>query len=208
MPRSRSRSAAARTILAVMAALICLLACPYGTAAAAHKMFRKQTEHYLVETDISPRFTAVVGRHMEAIFREYSRRLEGFGQMHVPFKVMVFGKEEDYLKAVPASVRGSTGVFIARDLVLAAHAAMGRFVSAPSRKPVVAVASVVLTVVGLLVVAAAGLREAYVGRDAMRAVGAGLWLMGVLLVACLAVSEMRCAMRRPAKPPRHPCARA
>jgi len=122
MPRSRSRSAAARTILAVMAALICLLACPYGTAAASHKMFRKQTEHYLVETDISPRFTAVVGRHMEAIFREYSRRLEGFGQMHVPFKVMVFGKEEDYLKAVPASVRGSTGVFIARDLVLAAHA--------------------------------------------------------------------------------------
>jgi len=82
-------------------------------------------------------------------------------------------------------------------MVLAAHAAMGRLASTPSRRPLTAVASVVLTAAGLLVVAAAGLRAEYVLRDAFRAAGAGLWFAGALLFAWLVVSDKSRTARQP-----------
>lgn len=93
-------------------------------ASAAHgrpKTFKERTAHYLVKTDISPAFARIVASHMEEIFAEYSRRFKDYGRMKDRFNVAVFGTEQEYLKAVPPQVKGSTGVFVSYDFLLAAH---------------------------------------------------------------------------------------
>ncbi len=91
-------------------------------AASADDTIEYATEHYSVETDITPRFARVVGDHMETIYREYERRFADYGEMQAKFNVKVFGTERAYLGEVPATVQGSTGVFVSRGNLLAAHA--------------------------------------------------------------------------------------
>ena len=55
--------------------------------------FRSETEHYIVKTDTSAQFAAIVGRHMEAIYGEYSQRFKGYKQMSQRFNVAVIEVE-------------------------------------------------------------------------------------------------------------------
>jgi len=83
--------------------------------------YRCETEHYLVQTDVSQVFSEVVGRHMEAIYQEYSSRFAGYGQAYKKFNVVVFRQESRYEECVPPDVRGSAGVFVSSKRLLAAH---------------------------------------------------------------------------------------
>jgi len=103
-----------------LALLMALLSLPVRGAAAS--AFEYKTEHYMVTTDISPRFAEVVGRHMEEIYKEYSRRFATYGEADGRFDVQVFGRQEDYWQHVPPDVKGSTGCFVERERLLAAHA--------------------------------------------------------------------------------------
>ncbi|MFO7957329.1 MAG: DUF1570 domain-containing protein [Candidatus Brocadiia bacterium] len=104
-------------------AIALLVAAFAPTARAADELsFEYKTDHYVVGTDISARFAEVVARHMEEIYKEYSRRFATYGEADGRFDVKVFGREKDYWKHVPAEVKGSTGCFVERDRLLAAHA--------------------------------------------------------------------------------------
>ncbi len=121
MRQIRPSSKTLRTVLcaALGAALLALLCT--GAAGARPELFTEQTEHYSIETDVSPEFAHLVGAHMEEIFKEYSRRFGNYGQMKLRFRVAVFDDEEEYWRVAPPQVKGSTGVFVAYDQLLAAH---------------------------------------------------------------------------------------
>jgi hypothetical protein len=89
-----------------------------GTGAS----YTSTTEHYQVGSDISNGFTELVGRHMEAMYREYTRRFSGFARK-VPgkFTVKVFARQADYNEAVPENLRGTTGAFVSRERALLAY---------------------------------------------------------------------------------------
>ncbi len=102
--------------------MVALASCAAAAGGQGAKIYKESTEHYDVETTIGSHFAEVVGRHMEAIYREYSRRFEEYGEADRKFNVAVFRNEEQYAAHVPAEVRGSTGVFVSRTRLLAAHA--------------------------------------------------------------------------------------
>ncbi len=109
-----------RRMLALFTALAVLTAWPtQGRTNLGHEY---ETEHYTISTDISADYAHLVARHMEEIFEEYTRRFSGLGEMRRKFDVVVYASRESYDRAVPESVRGSTGVFIAHKRLLAAHA--------------------------------------------------------------------------------------
>jgi len=112
----------ARAVLHAVLAAVTLAAPTRPARGAGAETHRHSSEHYEIETTISPEFAEVVGRHMEAIYREYSRRFEKYGEVERKFQVTVFRSERDYLERVPSTVTGSCGVFMARDGLLAAHA--------------------------------------------------------------------------------------
>jgi len=90
-------------------------------ALGAGRWHTVDTEHYEVSTDVSPAFTELVARHMEAIHREYALRFRGYGlKVHGRFQVKVYAREDDYELAVPPSLRGSHGAFVSKDRLLAA----------------------------------------------------------------------------------------
>jgi hypothetical protein len=97
-----------------------LLAGP-SRAGERSPLFRYETEHYSVETDTNEKFAEAVGRHMEAIYGEYASRFHDYGKVAVHFNVAVYNTEAGYWNRVPVEVRGSTGVFISAQRLLAAH---------------------------------------------------------------------------------------
>ncbi len=105
----------------VLVLLILALVPAYRLARAA-QLYRHRTEHYEVRSDISPLWAEVVGRHMEQIFAEYSRRFASYGRANAEFDIYVFRREADYRAKVPSQVSGSTGVFVGGPDYLAAHA--------------------------------------------------------------------------------------
>ncbi len=110
-----------RVIFGIALALVAAVV-PAEAGARGQSEFTYTTPHYIVTTDISPRFTEIVGRHMEEIYKEYSRRFADFGQAEGRFRVRVFRREQDYWQHIPAGARGATGVFVERERLLAAHA--------------------------------------------------------------------------------------
>jgi len=92
------------------------------SALAGNGMIEYTTAHYSVKTDITPRFAAVIGDHMETIYREYARRFQGFGEVEQRFDVKVFRTRRQYEEATGALAPGSTGAFIVHLKLLAAHA--------------------------------------------------------------------------------------
>jgi len=117
---SARRVMAARLALSVLGSLLVI---PAGApvSAAGAGVFRYESNHYTVETDTSPRFAEVVGRHLEQILNEYSLRFPDYGKVSQHFNVEVFRTEEEYLARVPDNVRGSTGIFVSSQSLLAAH---------------------------------------------------------------------------------------
>lgn len=122
--RSSTRKVtSARLPSSLSAFLAILLAAAFVSPAGAAEpgMFRYESTHYTVETDTSPRFAEVVGRHMEAILRRYASQFGGYDRITEHFDVAVFRSEGGYLAQVPDTVRGSTGVFVSSQRLLAAH---------------------------------------------------------------------------------------
>ncbi len=107
--------------LAAATLILLLIALP-AAAGRRDEPFESRTRHYIVRTDISLRFTDIVSRHMEEIFKDYSRRFADFGEATRRFEVFVFRREPEYWQHVPRQVKGSTGVFISAKKLLAAHA--------------------------------------------------------------------------------------
>ena len=86
---------------------------------AAGRQHRVSTDHYNVITDVSEGFTHLVAQHMEAIYKEYRRKLQGYDlKVHGRFEVRVFARRADYDAAVPAKLKGSRGAFISRSRCL------------------------------------------------------------------------------------------
>jgi len=84
-------------------------------------MYVMETQHYRVRTDVSQDFAGLVGRHMEAIHKEYSRRLKEFElKVGDKFEVRVYARRVDYDAAVPGELLGSGGAFVSKDRLLAA----------------------------------------------------------------------------------------
>ncbi len=110
-----------RRALWLSAALV-LVVFAAGLAAVQSRSYEVTTEHYSVSTDVSERFSALVAQHMEAIYKEYTRRLRGY-EMKVfgRFEVKVFARRDDYDGAVPEKLRGSTGAFVSEDKALMAY---------------------------------------------------------------------------------------
>ena len=91
-------------------------------ALADVETFTVETEHYDVKTDISARFAEVIGKHMEAIFQEYSRRLERFGaDIKNRFEVVVYADQESYDEDVPSALKGSVGAFVSKKHLLVSY---------------------------------------------------------------------------------------
>jgi hypothetical protein len=119
--RVRSLRAGLRCLAAVLG--LFSLICAGGTdAQQKRRSFEHETTHYRVVSDISPEFTGLVARHMEAIFKEYSRRFRGYGKMKKRFNVAVYKSAAEYERHIPPLVKGSAGVFAADLQLLAAHA--------------------------------------------------------------------------------------
>lgn len=108
--------------------VVSLLITPATSAWAArvryeNNMWVLRTSHYLVRSDVSAEFTLTLGRHMEAIHKEYKKRLKGFGgRVKHRFEVTVSLKEERYLYETGIRVRGSKGIFVPSKRLLAAWA--------------------------------------------------------------------------------------
>ena len=111
-----------RWALAVALAVLLAALPPAPRAFAAGQMVSLETPHYKVQTDISPAFAQLVGRHMEAIFQQYSSQFRDYGQVTTKFNVIVYGREADYKLSIPQGYWGSAGIFISDSQVLAAHA--------------------------------------------------------------------------------------
>ena len=112
MLRARTRSA---WLVVAIAALV-------AGAGPAQGMFHTlKTDHYDVATDVSPQFTTLVGRHMEAIYKAYVARLRGYRmRTDARFTVKVFSWRKDYYASVPPELMGSAGAFVSDLRLLAA----------------------------------------------------------------------------------------
>ena len=81
-----------------------------------------KTPHYNVTTELGPEFTRIVADHMEHIFQEYSRRLSQFDtQTNERFNVRVYATQSGYESAMPRSLTGSSGAFVAHLRLLATY---------------------------------------------------------------------------------------
>ena len=86
------------------------------------RLHKKRTAHYNLQCDVSAAFTKEVAMHLEAIYREYYRRLRDFGgKIAERFEVHIYQKKEDYLKLVGPNLAGTAGIYIPRKKLLAAY---------------------------------------------------------------------------------------
>ncbi len=105
----------------VLVLVVVLTAAPYADVWAGEKFHSVRTTHYVVESDISPRFTRLVSQHMEEIYQEYRRRFREYNlREHSRFLVRVYRHRGDYENAIPPSLKGSAGAFISDEKMLAA----------------------------------------------------------------------------------------
>lgn len=99
-----------------------LLVLGIGATPVTVASYDVRTPHYDVSTDISEPFAQVVGEHMESIYGAYALRFQGYElKVHERFQVKVFAQKEDYYRAVPEQLRGSTGAFVSSLKLLAAY---------------------------------------------------------------------------------------
>ncbi|MHC4788010.1 MAG: DUF1570 domain-containing protein [Planctomycetota bacterium] len=119
MIESRARFGGSPRALLLGLALLALT--PPAVAVGSGEEITHETAHYLIETDTTRAFARIVGAHMEAIYKEYSRRFEDYGKVRKRFRVVVRRTKAGYRDLVPARVAGSAGVFVADDELLAAH---------------------------------------------------------------------------------------
>lgn len=104
----------------VRALIACSLLCLVSASGASATTIR--TPHYNITTELGPEFTRVVSDHMEHIFKEYSRRLPQFDtHTNDRFNVRVYRNKGGYERAMPQSLTGSSGAFVAHLRLLATY---------------------------------------------------------------------------------------
>jgi len=102
----------------VLAVCVFLLLFSIGSATAV----TIRTPHYNVTTELGGDFARVVADHLEHIFQEYSRRLPQFNtQTSERFNVHVYATKNGYERAMPATLTGSTGAFVAHLRLMATY---------------------------------------------------------------------------------------
>jgi hypothetical protein len=81
-----------------------------------------QTDHYRLFTDVDEDLARDLSKRLDAMYDEYARRLNAFGQpTDKLFDVHVFSKRIDYMRFIDDRVPNSGGVFIPARNVLAAY---------------------------------------------------------------------------------------
>jgi len=61
------------------------------------KEFRKETEHFIVTTDVDDRFSEWIGRHVELVTKKYESIFPRQQKPKDKYRVIVFGAQKDYL---------------------------------------------------------------------------------------------------------------
>lgn len=87
------------------------------------KLTRYQTRHYSLNTDVEPELARDLATRLDAMYDEYARRLNAFGQPqeNKRYDVYVFKRRIDYMKFIDDRVPNSGGVFIPSRDILAAY---------------------------------------------------------------------------------------
>ena len=82
-----------------------------------------QTEHYRLVTDVEPDLAADLSKRMDAMYDEYTRRLDSFSRTDPDrrFNVFVFNRQVDYMRFIDNRLPNTGGVFIAHKDALAAY---------------------------------------------------------------------------------------
>ena len=85
------------------------------------KFYKVETDNYSIATTVSKKFAYRIADHMEEIHKEYRDRLSNiFGEEDVEkFRVVVFDKQSNYLRALGDKVRGTAGIFMSNEQLLA-----------------------------------------------------------------------------------------
>lgn len=110
------RRAAWRAATVVLVAVLC------ASVSTAARTSRIESDHYIIETDVSPKFARVTRQHMENMLSAYRRTLPEFDSpLKHRFRVRVYRSQQAYDKVVPGMVRGSSGVFVSEKRLLAAY---------------------------------------------------------------------------------------
>lgn len=84
-------------------------------------MLALSTSHYRIHTDLDRPLAMDLGRRMDAMFDEYSRRFAPLNLQHQPpLEVYLFASRSDYLQFVGTEYRNTGGLFIPSRHLLAA----------------------------------------------------------------------------------------
>jgi hypothetical protein len=116
-----------RTIAFISVVFVCLatLSAPSPAAAGAFESPPQlrvlEVRHYRIHTDLERAFAEDLGKRMDAMFEDYSRRLADFNpDRRTKFEVYLFAKRQDYLDFTRNKVPNTGGVFMPSRNTLAA----------------------------------------------------------------------------------------
>lgn len=109
-----------RSIALIIAAFVCL--CALSAAPARAQQLRVlEVRHYRIHTDLERAFAEDLGKRMDAMFDDYSRRLADFNpNRSAKFEVYLFASRQDYLNFTKNKVPNTGGVFMPSRNTLAA----------------------------------------------------------------------------------------
>ena len=108
-----------RFILVLLACLGTMSAC--ASAANEPHLSVLEVRHYRIHTDLEKSLAEDLGRRMDAMYEDYSRRLADFNPVHkTKFEVYLFARRDDYLRFTQNKVPNTGGVFMPSRRTLAA----------------------------------------------------------------------------------------
>src|SRR5688500_4004363 len=101
-----------RSIAFLFAAFACLCALS-APRAGAQSLRVLEVRHYRIHTDLERNFAEDLGKRMDAMFEDYSRRLADFNpNRNAKFEVYIFARRNDYLNFTKNRVPNTGGVFM------------------------------------------------------------------------------------------------
>lgn len=119
-PAHRQPASAPRRLL--LAALLASVAAVSSVARADPQLPVYQTRHYTLHSDLNPDMVRDLSQRLDAMYEEYSRRLETFGPPRDRNRndVWIFNKKSDYMDFIDDRLPNTGGVFIPSRNCLAA----------------------------------------------------------------------------------------
>src|SRR5215211_1090503 len=109
--------------LKTLPVILLVLCANAARAADAVNLRVMDTRHYRIHTDLERRFAEELGRRMDAMYDDYSRRLQDFtptDETTGKFEVYLFKRREQYLGFTKNKVPNTGGVFMPARNTLAA----------------------------------------------------------------------------------------